>query len=194
MAKRRQGRAIPEILNDDERHALLAQPSRRYPTGLRNCCVLRLMLNAGLRNSEVCRIQVRDLDFATGRLKVRGKGRKQRILWLCDDDLTWLNGWMEQRRNLPAPTGPLLSTLKGGAMSPRYLQQMVKRMVARAGIQKEIHPHSLRHTFATDLYRKSKNLRLTQKALGHAHISTTEIYTHIVDEELENALKSLREE
>ena len=71
---------------------------------------------------------------------------------------------------------------------------MVKRMVARAGIEKDIHPHSLRHTFATDLYRKTKNLRITQKALGHSNIATTEIYTHIVDDELENALKSLRED
>lgn len=194
MTAKRRARVIPDVLTDDERRALLAQPGRRYPTGLRNYCILRLMLNTGLRNSEVCDMQVSDLDFTSGRLKVRGKGRKQRILWLADDDLEWLKRWMERRAELPGARGPLLSTLKGGRVSPRYLQQMVKRMVARAGIEKDIHPHSLRHTFATDLYRKTKNLRITQKALGHSNIATTEIYTHIVDDELENALKSLRED
>ena len=192
MVNKRRGRVIPEVLTEGEREALLAQPGRRYPTGLRNFCILRMMLNAGLRNSEVCGVKVGDLDFTSGRLKVRGKGRKQRIVWLADDDLDWLGKWMERRSTLPDPRGRLFSTLKGGPVSPRYLQQMTKRMVDRAGIEKEIHPHSLRHTFATDLYWKTKNLRITQKALGHASISTTEIYTHLADDEMEDALKSLR--
>ena len=192
MTVKRRGRTIPEVLTGDEQAALLAQPGRRYPTGLRNYCILRMMLNAGLRNSEVCDVRVGDLDLTSGRLKVRGKGRKQRIVWVGEDDLEWLGKWMERRSTLPDPRGRLFSTLKGGPVSPRYLQQMVKRMVARAGIEKEIHPHSLRHSFATDLYRKSKNLRITQKALGHASVATTEIYTHIVDDEMEEAMKSLR--
>jgi integrase/recombinase XerD len=69
---------------------------------------------------------------------------------------------------------------------------MVKRYAARAGIEKDIHPHTLRHSFATDLYRQTANIRLAQKALGHANLATTQIYTHIVDEELEGALRSLR--
>jgi len=71
---------------------------------------------------------------------------------------------------------------------------MVKRYAAKAGIEKDVHPHTLRHTFATDLYRETTNIRLTQKALGHANLSTTQIYTHVVDEELEGALKSFRHE
>ena len=193
MTAKRRGRVIPEVLTDAEREALLAQPGRRYPTGLRNYCILRLMLNAGLRNSEVCGVRVGDLDLTSGRLKVRGKGRKQRIVWVGEDDLEWLGKWMERRATLPDPRGRLFSTLKGGAVSPRYLQQMVKRMVARAGIEKDIHPHSLRHSFATDIYRKTKNLLITQKALGHASISTTEIYMHLCDDEMEEAMKSLRE-
>jgi integrase/recombinase XerD len=69
---------------------------------------------------------------------------------------------------------------------------MVKRYATKAKIEKDVHPHTLRHSFATDLYRQTTNIRLTQKALGHAHLSTTEIYTHIVDEELEGGLKSFR--
>ena len=69
---------------------------------------------------------------------------------------------------------------------------MVKRLATKAGISKDVHPHTLRHTFATDLYRQTKNLRLTQKALGHSQISSTMIYTHIVDDEMEEALKTFR--
>mgnify|MGYP001314732759 CR=1 FL=1 len=86
-------------------------------------------------------------------------------------------------------------TLKGSQLNDRYLRQMVKRYAEKAGIlsdDKDVHPHTLRHTFATDLLRKTKNIRLVQKALGHSHLSTTEIYTHIVDDEMEEALKSFR--
>jgi integrase/recombinase XerD len=74
----------------------------------------------------------------------------------------------------------------------RYLRCMVKRLAKQAGIDKDVHPHMLRHTFATDLLRQTKNLRLAQKALGHAQITSTQIYTHIVDDELEEALKTFR--
>jgi len=70
---------------------------------------------------------------------------------------------------------------------------MLKRLAAKAGIEKNVHPHTLRHTFATDLYRETTNIRLTQKALGHSNLATTQIYTHIVDEELEDAMKSFRQ-
>ena len=74
----------------------------------------------------------------------------------------------------------------------RYIQRMVKRYASKAGIEKDITLHTLRHSFATDLYRKTTNIRLTQKALGHSNLATTQIYTHIVDDELEGALKSFR--
>ena len=84
------------------------------------------------------------------------------------------------------------TTKEGGKLDPRYIQRMVKRYAAKAGIEKDITPHTLRHSFATDLYRETTNIQLTQKALGHANLATTQIYTHIVDEELEDALKSFR--
>ena len=80
----------------------------------------------------------------------------------------------------------------GNRMNPRYIQDMVKRYAKKAWIDKDISPHSLRHSFDTDLLRETKNIRLVQKALGHSDISTTMVYTHIVDEELEGALKNLR--
>jgi len=86
----------------------------------------------------------------------------------------------------------VFTTLAGKAVSRRYVQKMVARLAAKAGIEKNVYPHTLRHSFATDLYRETSKIRLMQEALGHSDLSTTMIYTHIVDEELEGALKSFR--
>ena len=87
----------------------------------------------------------------------------------------------------------MFTTLEGKPVSPRYVQKMVARLAAKAGIEKSVHPHTLRHSFATDLYRETSKIRLVQKALGHSDLSTTMIYTHVFDAELEEALKSFRQ-
>jgi site-specific recombinase XerD len=190
----RKGFRIPEVLTATEQEALLAQPNPRYPTGERNRTLLRLMLDTGLRLSEATALRWRDIDLATGKLTVRqGKGSKDRTLWITDEDLEMLRSWRQrQARDVSGGCEFIFTTLAGTAVSSRYVQQMVKRYAARAGIEKNIHPHTLRHSFATDLYRQTTNIRLTQKALGHANLATTQIYTHIVDEELEGALRSFR--
>ena len=187
-------RRIPEVLTEEEQRALLSQPNRRYPTGERNHLMLRLMLNVGLRLSEAINLKWRDLDLMTGKLHVKqGKGAKDRILWIGEEDLELLRKWRERQAKVvgKAPEH-MFTTLQGKPLSPRYVQAMVRRYADKAGIQKRVHPHTLRHTFATDLLRTVKNVRIVQKALGHANLSTTQIYTHIVDEELEEALKSFR--
>jgi integrase/recombinase XerD len=180
---------IPETLNDVEIKTLLSQPNKRARTGLRDLAMIRLMLNAGLRASEVLSITVRNIDWTSGKLTVkRGKGDKDRIVWLNEDDLDILRAWKEKK-----PTsGLFFSTLDGKRIIDRYLRAMVKRRARKAGITKDVHPHTLRHTFATDLYRDTRNIRLVQKALGHSDLSTTMVYTHIHDQELESAMKSFR--
>ncbi len=176
----------------EEQQALLAQPNRGCPTGFRNYCLMRVMLDVGLRSSEVINLAIQDINWMTGRLKVRqGKGQKDRMLWINEDLLEVLGEWREMR---PVLSDNLFITLKGEAIQSRYLRAMIKRLGKKANIQKDVHPHMLRHTFATDLYRETKNIRLVQKALGHSDLSTTMIYTHIVDDELEGALKSFRKE
>lgn len=185
----RKPRRIPEVLTDEELHLLLAQPNPKCPTGLRNLAMMRLMADTGLRVSEVLNLTVGDIDWMSGRLTVReGKGKKDRILWMNEDLLTLLQAWRDKRHNGDS----LFMTLDGEPMSDRYVRAMVKRLATKAGIIKDVHPHTLRHTFATDLYRDTKNLRMTQKALGHSDLSTTQIYTHIVDDELEDAMKTFR--
>jgi len=190
----RQGRKIPEILEADEQAALLRQPNPRYPTGERNRLMLRLMMDTGLRLAEACALRWRDINLTTGKLIVRqGKGAKDRTLWGGESDLKILRKWRErQARDVAGNSDHVFTTMAGNPISGRYVQQMVKRYATKAGIEKDITPHTLRHSFATDLYRETTNIRLTQKALGHANLATTQIYTHIVDEELEGALKSFR--
>jgi site-specific recombinase XerD len=173
-----------------QRAVLLQQAHPRYPTGLRNRCLMTVMLDCGLRAGEVRRLEGRDLDWQSGKLKVRqGKGKKDRVLWLNEGALELLRKWRERRS---ARSALLFTTLAGAPLRDNYLRAMVKRSGKKAGIPKDVHPHMLRHTFATDLYRETKNIRLVQKALGHASLSTTMIYTHIVDEELEDALRKFR--
>ncbi len=196
MKKSKRGtrpRRIPETLSCGEQGAFLKVFNKRCPTGLRNLCLVRLMLNLGLRCNEALTLKVRSLDWTSGRLKVLGKGRKQRVLWTNEDDLEILGKWRQVRESLPLRENDLLfTTLAGAPLNPRYIRAMVKNKARKAGIDKDIHPHSLRHSFATDIYGKTMNLRLTQKALGHSSIQTTTIYTHIHDPELEGALKCLR--
>jgi len=186
---------IPEVLTETEQAALLAQPNPRYPTGARNKAMLQLMLDSGLRLSEACNLQWRDVDLSTGKLMVRqGKGAKDRTLWIGEEDLQLLRTWRErQAKDVTGNPAHVFTTLAGNAVSSRYVQKMVARLAAKAGIQKNVHPHTLRHSFATDLYRATSKIRLVQKALGHSDLSTTMIYTHIVDDELEDALKSFRQ-
>lgn len=184
------GRKLPDVLTEVEQLALLKQPNRRAPTGLRNLCMIRLMLNTGLRSAEVLNLKVRDIDWMSGKMAIRqSKGDKDRVLWLNEGDLDLLQSWRERR---PEQSDLLFITLQGHPVSDRYLRAMVKRVAGKSGIEKDVHPHLLRHSFATDLYRETKNIRLVQKALGHEDLSTTMIYTHIVDDELEDALRNFR--
>ena len=160
-------------------------------TGHRDRCLLQLMLHAGLRAAEVLALTVYEVDWFSGQLTVRqGKGKKDRILWLNETLLEELRRWRARR---PASlTGLLFPTRKGTPVYSAALRAMVKRRGQKAGLgHKDVHPHMLRHTFATELYRQTKDIRLVQKALGHADLSTTMIYTHLVDDDLEAALKGL---
>lgn len=182
-------RRLPMVLTREEATLLLTAANPRYPTGQRDRCMLQLMLNAGLRAAEVLALSVHDLDWMSGKLTVRqGKGQKDRILWLNENVLEALRAWRARRP--PSPTGLLFTTLKGTHIYSSALRAMVKRRGHKAGLYyKDVHPHMLRHTFATELYRQTKDIRLVQKALGHADVSTTMIYTHLVDDDMETALK-----
>jgi site-specific recombinase XerD len=185
---------LPRILTEEETSSLLAQPNQRYFGPHRDYLFMRLMLKAGLRASEATALRPEHLDLMSGKLTVReGKGAKDRTLWVGEDLFRELQEWMDRRSEQAQSSKFLLPTRKGTEVATSHLRRSVKRYARKAEIEEvdRVSPHTLRHTFATRLYRETSNIRLTQKALGHSDLSTTMIYTHVVDEELEGAMKGL---
>jgi len=169
---------LPVILEPEEVQNLLKQPSKRYPTGLRNKAIMSLMLHCGLRLSEVVNLKPGNLNLTKGKLRVEsGKGKKDRDLAIPD----YLN-----ENNF------FFSTLKGRKLSDRYIQQMVKRYATKAGINKKISPHILRHTYATQYYKQTKDIETLRRILGHSDISTTTIYITLANIDVENGMKSFK--
>ena len=185
---------LPKILTDAETDRLLSQPNQRYFGPHRDYLYMRLMLKAGLRASEATALRPEHIDLMSGKLTVReGKGAKDRTLWVGEMLLEELQAWMDRREEKAQGADYLLPTSKGTQVATSHLRRSVKRY-ARSGEIEEVErvsPHTLRHTFATRLYRDTGKIRLVQKALGHSDLSTTMIYTHVVDEELEGAMKGL---
>ena len=187
-------RKISEGLTQDKKKKFLEIFNTRYLSSHRNKVMIKLMLNTGLRLSEVINLKWSHINLQTGKLKVvQGKGGKDRMLWINQSTLESLRDWCDRQFEDIGETKQVFTTRDGNILKPADVRKMIYTYTEKAGIiDKNIHPHSLRHTFATDLLRETKNLRLVQKALGHSNISTTQIYTHIVDEELENAMKKFK--
>lgn len=191
---------LPVVLNQDEREALLYAPNERYITGHRNRVMIQLMFNTGLRLSEAINLKWDDIDFLSETLMVReGKGAKDRTLyikdnnWRGDDDKRALHEWKERivKELGYLPENVFCTTSKhasGKPLQPRYIQDVIRRLSSRAGIKKNVSPHTLRHTFATDLYRMTKDIVVVKNALGHSDLSTTMIYISLVNGDVEKAL------
>ncbi len=191
---------LPVVLNQDEREALLHAPNKRYITGHRNKVMMQIMFNTGLRLSEAINLKWDDIDFLSETLTVReGKGCKDRTLYIKDnnwrgqDDKQALHEWKERQvKELGyTPVHVFTTTSKhapGKQLQHRYVQDVVSRLAKRAGIKKRVSPHTLRHTFATDLYRKTKDIVTVKNALGHSDLSTTMIYINLVNGDVEKAL------
>ncbi len=182
-------RPIPEVLTPEEQARLLAQIDLEAPSGTRNFAIIRLMLNTGLRAAEVRELRHRNIDWNRGTVKIHGKGGRDRVVWMGDGDLARLKSLPS---GVPSGNRPVFTSLDGQKpICGRWLRKLVPRLAELAGINKRIHVHTLRHTFATNLLRQEKNLFTVMKALGHANLSTTQIYLHLEDSELEAAMKRL---
>ncbi|MFH1843956.1 MAG: site-specific tyrosine recombinase XerD [bacterium] len=178
----RTGRKLPRVLSLAQIELLLAAPSGHEPVVLRDRTLLELLYGCGLRVSELCGVDVTDLDWDDTCLRVRGKGSKQRVVPVGTPALQAVRGYLDRGR--PQLTGKrstaaLLLNQRGGRLSRVSAWQILKHWSAAAGLDSEITPHTLRHTYATHLLEGGADLRAVQELLGHADISTTEIYTHI---------------
>jgi len=185
-------RHLPKIMEKHEVAELLAQPNTGCPTGLRNRAILEVMYRAGLRVSEVCNLRPRDIRWQAQELTVvAGKGDKDRVVPFGRELENWLRMWADRRPTVGNGTGFFFCTLQGGRMSPRYLQQLVKRLATKAGLDPEqVTPHVLRHTCATELLDEGFTIREVQEVLGHARVETTQIYTHVRPKALGDKLRA----
>jgi site-specific recombinase XerD len=168
-----------QVLTADEMHALLAQCSRRAPTGIRDRALLTTIYRCGLRVSEALDLLPSDVDVKRGTVRVNhGKGDKARIVGIGDGALAVLQLWSAKRKELGlAHNGNrLFCTLNGDPMSYSATQAMLKRRAAKAGIESRVHLHGLRHTRAAEMRETGQDVVTIQKQLGHAHLSTTYTY------------------
>ena len=193
---KRQPQRIPEVLTEPEQARLLTQVADESSSSLRGRAILRVFLDCGLRAAELIDLKHRDVDLATGRLWVRqGKNSKDRGLWFNGQTREALEAWLAVKpssSSIHLPSSTLFSSLDGRRpLCGRVLRRWVERLGEKAGIEKQVHPHMLRHCFACRLLSQTKNLFMVSKALGHASVATTQTYLHLVDSELESAMKEL---
>ncbi|MCC7247324.1 MAG: tyrosine recombinase XerC, partial [Lysobacter sp.] len=169
-------RKLPQVLDVDEAVQLVELPTDT-PLGVRDRAILELFYSSGLRLSELCALRWRDLDFAEGLVTVLGKGSKQRTVPVGSHARNALQTWREasQGRN----EAPVFPGRGGGPITPRAVQIRLRQLAQRQGLFKRVHPHLLRHSFASHVLESSGDLRGVQELLGHADIATTQIYTHL---------------
>ncbi|MET3008339.1 tyrosine recombinase XerC [Stenotrophomonas koreensis] len=169
-------RKLPQVLDADEAVQLVELPTNA-PLGLRDRALLELFYSSGLRLSEVCALRWRDLDTATALVQVQGKGRRERLVPVGSHALNALAQWRADSGG--ADEAPIFPGRNGGPISQRAIQLRIKQLAQRQGLFKHVHPHMLRHSFASHILESSGDLRGVQELLGHADIATTQIYTHL---------------
>jgi integrase/recombinase XerD len=180
-------KALPRFLSAAQVEALLAAPDTSRPLGLRDRAILELLYATGLRVAELTSLRPGDVDLEVGILTCLGKGRKERIVPVGREALRWLDRYLSEVRPgiLRRRAGPtLFASNRGGKLSSMGLWGIVRRHAVSAGVERLLTPHVLRHSFATHLLEHGADLRALQAMLGHADISTTQIYTHVTRERL----------
>lgn len=166
-----------EPLTSGEIAALLRQCSATAPTGVRNRALITVMYRTGLRISEALDLRPADVNPERGTIRVlHGKGDAARTVGMDDGGMALVQRWMDRRAGLGHRHGPLFCTLQGTPLSDSYVRTMLRRIGAKAGIEKRVHPHGLRHSLAVDMANEGVAMHVIQQQLGHKRLSTTDIY------------------
>ncbi|MFE3575853.1 site-specific tyrosine recombinase XerD [Lysinibacillus sp. NPDC059133] len=184
---------LPNVLSIEEIEALLAAPNRSKPQGIRDVAMLELLYGSGMRISELIALDLADIHLTMGFVRVFGKGGKERIIPLGKSALsalsTYLDGARSQLQGKYPKTEAFFINQRGKRLTRQGCWKLMKEHALKAGIKHELTPHTLRHSFATHLVENGADLRAVQEMLGHADISTTQIYTHISKSRLSEVYK-----
>jgi integrase/recombinase XerC len=197
------GRRLPKFLTADQMVALLEAPAKLLPAGeegkanlvaarvacVRDTAVLEIIYSCGLRISELCGLKAQDIDWGERLVRVRGKGKKERLVPVGDTALTALRAYWQLLPEPPSGEQSVFLSNPHGfkPVSARSLQMRMKQYLAYAGLDPALTPHKLRHSYATHLLDAGADLRSVQELLGHAHLVTTQVYTHLTTERLKKA-------
>lgn len=190
MPNNRGRRFHPEVLTDEEVQALIRACSYRARTGIRNRGLIVTLYRGGLRVSEALSLMPKDLDPVAGSIRVlNGKGAKARTVGIDAGGMAVIERWMQVRT--AGSKAPLFCTLKGTRLSPAYVRKMLPRMGRRAGIEKRVHAHGLRHTHAAQLASEGVPINVISRQLGHSNVGTTSRYIdHISPMQVIEAMRS----
>ncbi|MGN3392000.1 site-specific tyrosine recombinase XerD [Enterococcus gallinarum] len=184
---------LPDTLSLSEVERLIETPDTKEVLGIRDRAIFEVMYASGLRVSELIGLQLKDLHLSMGLLQTTGKGDKERIVPLGDLAIQWIETYLEEARPFLTRKHPEESHLfvnnHGKQLSRQGIWKNLKALVRKAGITKNVTPHTLRHSFATHLLENGADLRTVQELLGHADISTTQIYTHITKKRMTEVYK-----
>lgn len=185
-------KSLPKTLSEAQVEALLQAPDLASPLGLRDRAMLELLYASGLRVSELVNLRIVEVSTQDGVVRVTGKGNKTRLVPMGQEAADWIDRYLAQARSgllKGALSEALFVTTRGDAMTRHAFWHLIQRYALQAGIQQHISPHVLRHAFATHLLNHGADLRVVQMLLGHADISTTQIYTHVARERLQQLHK-----
>lgn len=180
------------FLESPELKSVLSAPDTSELTGLRDRAILELLFSTGLRVSELASLDVDDLNFERGEIAVLGKGKKMRVVFISTEALYWLDQYLKNRgyekKNDGSLTAekniPVFISQKHTRLTVRSIERIVHKYSVKVGISKKVSPHTLRHSFATDLLISGADIRSVQSLLGHSSITTTQVYTHVTDQHL----------
>lgn len=176
-----------EVLTRDEVNALLKACSRRAPTGIRNRALIITLYRAGLRIGEALALKPKDLDADAGTIRVlHGKGDKSRLVSMDATAFDVVGRWLAIRKG-----GPVFCTLQGKPLTQAYIRALFRRLAKRAKIEKRVHAHGLRHTFAYEMANEGQPIHVIQQALGHANAAITSLYiNHLAPVDVVNAMRN----
>ncbi len=183
---------LPRLLSVDEVDRLLRQPRADTPRGMRDAAMLEVLYATGLRVSELVSLPMSAVHLAEGWMKVRGKGGKERLVPLGEEAVEHLRAYLAGPRELlgrGSRTTQVFVNGRGGGMTRQGFWKLLRQHARQAGITRSISPHTLRHSFATHLLERGADLRSVQHMLGHSDISTTQIYTHVLEARLQAAYR-----